>query len=348
MKLLFADGSVQGESAQSLLDASIRGGRIGSLIEVSNRLAMFGHDVHVLGRFERDAVSGYGVTWVREPDDEYDVIIFNRGLGDGMPDVFAPRRVLWTHDLPHNGFVQDPRMLSALTAIIHQSRYSQWVWNLFFSRARKVRSGIIPNGVRDEFRVADISAKEPTIIFASAPNRGLSRLPFLWEAISARVPGWRCKVFSNAKALHPGEHEPGEQLEWFKSCEEAGIERSDPIPQSALADELKSASLMLLPSDYPELCSNAVLQSLAAGTPVVTTGRLGATPEWVRDGRNGLLTESMVHDYMVYQVEVVRRVTELMRDHKALLRLIRGALRTKVPSWDEIASRWDRVLFSLR
>jgi glycosyltransferase involved in cell wall biosynthesis len=60
-----------------------------------------------------------------------------------------------------------------------------------------------------------------------------------------------------------------------------------PRPHSEIAEWLSAADLSVLPT-RSEGWPNALLESLACGTPVVAT-RVGGTPEIVRDGEDGLL-----------------------------------------------------------
>jgi glycosyltransferase involved in cell wall biosynthesis len=146
--------------------------------------------------------------------------------------------------------------------------------------------------------------------------------------------------------LHPNEGEDRNGLA-YKSCEDAGIEVMDPVPQGELARELGRAGLMILPTDYPEICSNAVLQSLACGTPIVTTGRLGATPEWV-SSKNGRLTKFRPQDYMVYQVEMVRGAVEILENERLHRKLIHNAPKTKgLLTWQQVADKWNRMFVAL-
>ena len=82
-------------------------------------------------------------------------------------------------------------------------------------------------------------------------------------------------AYSNLEKMHPGE---GEDTFDYKSIEDSNVDLMEPVPQEAFANKLGQAGLMIMPTGYPEICSNVVLQSLASGTPVITTGHLGATP----------------------------------------------------------------------
>lgn len=70
---------------------------------------------------------------------------------------------------------------------------------------------------------------------------------------------------------------------------------------------LGGASALLAPIQWDEPCANIVSESLACGTPVITTRR-GSMPELIVNSRNGFLVDD--EDQMV---SAVRRIPELSR-----------------------------------
>jgi glycosyltransferase involved in cell wall biosynthesis len=120
------------------------------------------------------------------------------------------------------------------------------------------------------------------------------------------------------------------------------------LPQHDFAEQLGKAGLMILPTDYPEICSNTILQSLASGTPIVTTGDLGSADEWVVHEYNGYLTNFHVHDYMIHTLEMVRGASKIIENRRLHEKMIRNATRTKyIYSWDEIGKKWHKMLCKL-
>jgi glycosyltransferase involved in cell wall biosynthesis len=343
LKLLFLDFSTKLETIHDLKSRA-RGGMVSSLFRVPDEMSRRGHEVYVLSDVKEPGQTEAGTKWIIDNPPSVDVLVTNRGVGSGYADIDARHRVLWTHDLPHSGFALDPRTFHAFSRVVFMSGYGERVWRTFYRTIGK--SAIIPNGVdRGVFRPADKDLNY--LIYISAPNRGLDRLPLIFEAVQARVRRpLRMRAYSNLAVLHPNEGVDRNDLA-YKSCQEAGIELMDPVPQAELARELGRAGLMILPTDYPEICSNAVLQSLACGTPIVTTGGLGATPEWVSK-RNGRLTKFMPHDYMVYQVEMVRGAVEILENERLHRTLIHNAPKTKgILTWQQVADKWDRMLKTL-
>jgi glycosyltransferase involved in cell wall biosynthesis len=213
------------------------------------------------------------------------------------------------------------------------------------------RSFCIPNGVdKDLFypREKDLNY----LIFASAPNRGLGKLPFLLDCIKTRVDRpLYLRAYSNLEILHPNEKTTSKDVwrdlyESYNEVEASQVELRDPIPQDELAVEIGKAGLMVIPTEYPEICSNLILQALASGTPVLTTGKIGSQGEWVNRS-NGRLTKWLPHDYMIYVMDFVRNAVEVLENEKLHRKLMRGATRSKVYTWDEIGAQWWKMIRKL-
>lgn len=343
MRFLFLDRSTRLQSVSDL-SSRARGGMVSSLFHVTDYLSSRGHDVTVLSDIEGPGATPAGTRWLHEAWGEYDALICNRGIGDGYPQIRAKRRILWTHDLPHSGFIPEPRNIRAFDCVVFMSRYAERVWRTFYRDIG--RSVLIPNGV-DKRLFHPREKDRDAIIYASAPNRGLDKLPLILDSIRSRVGREiRLRAYSNLSALHPGEVGTGDRFD-YKSVLESSVELMDPVTQDVLAGKLGQAGLMILPSGYPEICSNIVLQALASGVPIITTGGLGATPEWVRHGFNGLLTRFQPHDYMVHVVEMVRNAVRVFEHPWLHKRLMFGAARTRIFDWQEIGRRWERMLSRL-
>lgn len=333
MRLLFIDNSTRLNSVSDLTSRA-RGGMVSSLFHVTDYLSRRGHDVTVLSDILSTGATPAGTKWLHEAWGQYDVLVCNRGIDDGYDTIRARRRILWTHDLPHSGWIPDPRRIRAFDRTVFMSRYAERVWRTFYKDIGK--SVLIPNGVGPLFYPRE--KDHDTLIYASAPNRGLDKLPLIHDAIRTRVGREiRLVAYSNLAALHPNE---GADTFDYTPIRESAVELHDPIPQDELAGRLGQAGLMILPSGYPEICSNIVLQSLRSGTPIITTGGLGATPEWVRHGTNGLLTQFQPADYMVHVIEIVRHAVAVLEDRRLHDRLIRGASRTRIPTWEQVGERW--------
>lgn len=325
-----------------------------SLFCVADELAKRGHDVFVLSDIKHDGKTAAGAIWCARDGscwlkgENWDFLILNRGIGEGYVGLQAKHRILWTHDLPHNGFIPEPKMMNAFSATVFMSRYAERIWRTFYPAI--TRSFLIPNGIdRDLFFPR---LKDPDyLIYASAPNRGLNRLPLIFDAIKARVaqPVFM-RAYSNMEKMHPNEarHSPDFANDYHKIKQESDIELHDPLPQKEFAEQLGIASLMILPTDYPEICSNVIVQSLASGTPVITTGKLGSFGEWIKNGYNGFLTKFHVQDYMTHTLEIVRYAVKFLEDEKLKERMQKNAAKTEnIFSWEQIGQKWETMLKKL-
>lgn len=340
MRIAFVDLSTKLETIYDL-ESKPRGGMVSSLFKISDYLAQFA-DVEVLSDIEMEGVTEAGVRWRKEPHGPYDFLITNRGTGSGYPYIAAKHRILWTHDLPHVGFIPEPKTIKAFSATVFMSRYAERIWRAMYPTIG--RSFQIPNGVdRGLFRPLEKDLNY--LIYISSPDRGLRELPFLFDCIKARVemPVYMT-AFSNLEKLHPnevGEHD--KYQDDYQLVRDSGVALCDPVPQPELAQELGHAGLMVLPTGWPEICSNAVLQALSCGVPIATTGNLGATCEWVNN-KNGRLTKFCPHDYMIHQVEMVRNCCEILSDEGLHRKLIRGAANSNLLTWEQVGQKWLRML----
>ena len=337
MRLLFVDNSTKLKTVRDL-DNRARGGMVTSLFKVTDYLSQY-HFVDVWSDIEQEGQTKAGTTWIHVPGDKYDVLVANRGTGSGYPSIKARHRIMWTHDLPHNGFIPEPKTVTAFDCTVFMSGYAERIWRAFYKDIGK--SVYIPNGVdKDIFTPGEKDFGY--VIYASAPNRGLEELPLIAETINEVVDrDVYFKAFSNLSVLHPNE---GEDEFNYDTIRESIVQLQDPLPQRRFGEELGRAGLMLLPSDYPEICSNAVLQALSCGTPIVTTGGLGATPEWVKHRKNGMLTTFQKHDYMIHALEIARHAIEVLQNERLHRKLIKGAIKTKIHTWQEIGRQWLKLI----
>lgn len=338
MRILFVDHSTRLETVVDL-ERAARGGMVASLFQVSDYLAGRGHDVTIWSDIKSAGATRAGAKWLHETWGTFDALICNRGVNDGYPQIKARQRFLWTHDLPHAGFIPDPQTIKGFACTVFMSRYAESVWRAFYRDIG--RSVLIPNGV-DRTMFFPRFKDHDYLIYASAPNRGLERLPLILDSLrEATGRSLRLQAFSRLSVLHPNE---GADTFDYEAIRASHVELRDPLPQKDFANEFGQAGLMILPSAYPEICSNIVLQALASGVPIVTTGGLGSAPEWVKDRRNGMLTSYQPHDYMIYSLEIVRAANTVLSSPDFHDRLIKGAAKTKVWSWDEVGRRWEKML----
>lgn len=346
MKVLFLDFSTRLESVDDLKERA-RGGMVSSLLRLPDELVRLGHDVFVLSDIPKDTMTEAGTVWCAKDGgcwlkgEDWDILVLNRGIGEGYAGLKAKHRILWTHDLPHAGYIPEPKLANIISATVFMSKYAERVWRTFYPAIK--RSFYIPNGVDKELFYPREKI-DGYMIYASAPNRGVRRLNYIYDCVRNKVktPVY-LNAYSNMAIMHPNEG-PDSAEDWNEIKKEVEFNLFDPLPQEQYAEELGKASLMVLPTRYPEICSNSILQSLASGTPIVTTGNLGSACEWIKDGFNGYLTKFQIHDYMVHTAEMVRLIEKALGNKK----LIKNAPKTKgLYTWKQIAKKWNKMFKKL-
>jgi hypothetical protein len=71
---------------------------------------------------------------------------------------------------------------------------------------------------------------------------------------------------------------------------------------------------------------------------------MGATCEWVKHRKNGMLTTFRRNEYMIHTLQMVRNAVEVLENEFLHKRLMYGARNTKVYTWEEIGKKWERLL----
>ncbi len=350
MKVLFVDYNTHVQDLNEMISRG-RGGMTNSLFKVPDALARLGVETYVLSDAKKGGKTPSGTVWIDVDHMNevyhrtYDVMVTNRGIGNGFFSITAKHRVLWTHDLPHNGFVEMPELLKQFSKVVFMSNYAERVWRTFYKDIGE--SVIISNGVdKDMFypRKKDLNY----IIYFSHPIRGMKRLPLLISSVKERLGrDIYCKVFSN---FYTNESLNDDHMDKYPmDAEESDcVEYHDMIPINEIAEEVGKAGLMVLPTGYPEICSNAILQSLVSGTPIVTTGNIGSAPEWILHDYNGYLTTFTPADYVVHSIEMARGIIHCIQDEIKHREMIANATKTgNIPTWDEVGGLWFKMLNQL-
>ena len=121
-----------------------------------------------------------------------------------------------------------------------------------------------------------------TILFAGRIVRDKG-LDVLVEALSLRGDSWsRCLVI--------GEGWDENRIRRLANRRGVGakVVFLGPLPRKEVRDELGKAHVVVVPSRWPEPFGIIGLEAMAAGRPVVASN-VGGIPEWLDDGRTGIL-----------------------------------------------------------
>lgn len=172
-----------------------------------------------------------------------------------------------------------------------------------------------------------------------ATTKGVMMLARAWKELARERPGIHLVyVGSGQRSVDSCE---AELIEFLRDNR---LERSVTLAGEVdeVARYLQAADVFVLPSDY-EGFSIALIEALATGLPAIATC-VGAAPELIRDGENGLLVNPK-------DLPGLQRAMEWMLDHRDLWRAMGDSARRRVLeecSIDAVADRYLQLFDRLR
>lgn len=341
------------------LDVVPVGGSETALYYVARGLAGLGHEVVVLSHCVGGGGLFHGVRYVDLKEtpswrrglwsEPADVLVLFRRMPDVTVRLPARVRVFWAHD--HQGVqVSDPASLRKWLAVtwrritgplFHErvdrvlvvSRFMAdlFVW-LF--RTPEDKLVVMPNGVDVSLFGAPWPPKEPRrFVYTSVPERGLDDLlRDIFPEIRRAYPDATLHVTSYRS------------LEAYRLFSGKGVVLRGTLPRRDLAALLLESSLMLYPSRFEEMGAIAVLESMAAGTPPVTS-TLGVLEELCGNGGRGIAVAGRPGT-KEFARSFVEATLSLSADEQRLEGMRRAAREYVLRNhdWNAIVLKWDRLL----
>ncbi len=197
----------------------------------------------------------------------------------------------------------------------------------------KQEISIIPNGIDSEhFRPKKEMRPQGVFIITLGASRVTARkgIQYLIEAVSrlvAKYPRIRLKIL--------GDGNDRERLE--KMVKELKLENHvsflGRIPRDETASYYQEASVFVLPS-LNEGMSNAMLEALASGLPIIATDT-GGSQELVADGENGFIVE------MKSAEDIAEKLEHLISDPELRRRFGEASRRrAEQMSWKNVAAAY--------
>ena len=335
------------------------GGSETALFWIARGLARLGHDVVVLNHCHPDEGTYEGVRYLdvatartqwrtegrtRPPD----VLVLFRRMLDVLTGLPSKMRVFWAHDY-QGVHVSDPpspgRALAILwrrmTGPLFHGRVdrvfvvSQFMAGLFewLFRTPRRKLIIMPNGVDAALFEGPAPARVPMrFVHSSVPDRGLSQL---LRDIFPRIK----EVHPNAE-LHVFSYQP---LDAYRHHATGGVRFHGWVTKEELIRALRESWVMLYPANFEEMGAISVLESMAAGTPAITS-MMGVLTELAADGRG--IAVPGYPGTQEFADRFVRATLALLGDRSRLDHM-RAAAREYIlmhHDWEAIARRWDRIL----
>lgn len=278
-----------------------------------------------------------GIEWYEagafHPDEPFTAFVALRDPTIFEANVKAQNKFLWLHDVTMGPvrFSDDGRDLFAeVDGIVCVSEFQAQVTVDAYMEYQGDMAPpvVIPNSFEREMwmRTGDEGKRDPKkMIYASSPDRGLTRLLELWPDIEQRVPGATLDIFYGWEAIDKiieSGHPAGIRLAHFKERTERQLTKlldegyeilwHGRQPQSVLASHMKVAGVMPYPANFLETFGLVHAQAITAGMiPVVPN--LGSLPQIMGDNLADFIVPGSPdgREYGPRFVEAVGRASEV-------------------------------------
>lgn len=167
------------------------------------------------------------------------------------------------------------------------------------------------------------------------PQKNQKMMIEAFAQISERYPDWKLVIY--------GEGPERDSLESLVSNLKYQVSSRISLPGrcETVIEEVAKSKVFCLSSDY-EGMSNAMIEALCVGTPVIST-RVSGTDELIRDGENGLLVDIGDTDGLAQAFEKLLSNQEL----RTQLGKEGQKLATKFKT-DTIVDQWEELVYSLK
>ncbi len=255
----------------------------------------------------------------------------------GLPYVVTLRGGLWVSFLNPRIKEQSIRALQDASAIISLSE--SMVDACCELGVPREKFTVVHNGVdRSIFSMGDkIEARrrlglplDKRLVVCVAYYQERKGILELLRALSSLPPDVQLVLVGSKVA-----HQSGFYRKVFVEIERLGlgarVRHEGQQPHARIPDYFRAADVTVLAS-YWEGCPNAVIESLACGTPVVATP-VGAVPEIIVPGRNGEMVPPRNAEALAAAIDKVLHRHWVQED-----------LCRTVKSWDAVAEEVERVL----
>jgi len=317
-----------------------------------------GHDVRVYCKLRTEFKDGYETCLRHYNDaweDEHDIFILCRmcNVIDPMKKLFKhwPRKIiLWTgdaYDQSNNQLLFMKRIHSIVDAVCVKSDWQRDTMLKYFPVLSPEKVHVTRKGVKDVYFDINSIPKDPNkFIHASTVYRGAQLFTQIWPKIKEVMPDAYLDLYSKTELYldnNPKDRDFDFVFEQLVKLPDVNIKY--PVPQRQLVEEMYTSQLMLYPNyGFEETSCGAVLESMAMGTPVITSAQGGLT-ELIKNMGGGTAIEGDPTGDQ-YQSRFVEEIVRLCQD-KTLYKQIAETGRKTIQqgfTWDKVAKDWETVL----
>lgn len=218
------------------------------------------------------------------------------------------------------------------------------------------RISLVPHGIDRTCLPRVARSTSPRLRLGFLGSLMVSKAPHVLLEAAARLPASAATVdLFGAYSPYHGDDSYWQQLEPLLKRD--GVRAHGAIARDGIAQALASIDVLVVPSIWPETSSLVIQEAFLAGVPVVAS-RIGAIPELVEDGRNGLLFRAGDVDDLARLLlrflrepgllEALRRGIPPVRSIDDDVRVARRLYRTHVQNRRESATRVAAVVLNYR
>ncbi len=314
------------------------GGGVTVRIRVAAALARRGHSVSLIVNCPRRA-SFHGVRYL--PLDqaervEADVLVLHTtggalDLRPALARILSARlRIVFVDGVDEPGGMSEaaPDLLYAPSNFIARTAIRDW-------RFPRAKIFVTPHGVEPSFFRPALFGSKPgndprRLLYTSHPSKGMQAAVGLLRLLRSEDPGFELHVYGGNRLWAEQEANP--------RASEPGVVYHGLTGQARLARELKRGGFAMHLQTRPEPFGISLVEAMAAGV-LPLASPVGAYPELVRHGFNGLLVDGDPNDPGTHQ-----RAAEWIR---CLLRrpgfaaYLRRNARAAPLNWDQVAEAWE-------
>lgn len=329
-------------------DAQGIGGSETSHIEMSNRLARRGHQVHSYAptSFEGPANNPHGVTWESCAKAKWREGVWVLYRNPEVIDDLPPGVPAWLvcQDVDYRGLTEE--RAARLTRIVGLCEtHRKYLCARYPFAASKIYAS--SNGIKvDQIRqaLADLPPRNPKrLMYASSPDRGLLYLAMIFERAREIVPDLELHVyygFNNLDKIiqaNPQYREGTEKLR--KLLDQPGIEYHGRMGQPELFREWQKAGIWCHPSSFTETSCITCMDAQALGAIPITT------PIWAvcENVEHGVFIEGDPYNCNLtrarYTLELIRMACDPNRQEAIRERMMPWALKRF--DWEKYVDQWE-------
>lgn len=213
---------------------------------------------------------------------------------------------------------------------------------------------ITSNGVHLPYFEPEVQREKYRLAYTSVPWRGLDILLNIFPKIKKAIPGTELYVYCGLDLGVVQKRDKKRAKQILENSSMPGVHIMGTKSHSELALELKKSSILTYPSHacrqagfWGETSGVSVLESLAAGTPPITSNR-GALPEAVHHGENGIIIDGDPY-CEEYQDKFLEATISLLKDTHCRENMSKNAIEYSHNrySYKILAQEWETEFLSM-